>query len=125
MVGLRGARLPVGSAQWISEERSSALQIEQSEVEEFSFSARNDLDWLNEHMAEIFSENQMYVKHDKLEYRCESLGANNRHSNVAEIFKTPGKLRGKTPRTVRRVNAGEARVVSPLLAIFRNTTITD
>lgn len=37
------------------------MQIAQSEVEEFSFSARNDFDWLNEHMAEIFSENQMCV----------------------------------------------------------------
>ncbi|KAI2781994.1 hypothetical protein F4815DRAFT_464946 [Daldinia loculata] len=98
MVGPRGARLPVGSAPWISEERSSALQIAQSEVEEFSFSARNDFDWLNEHMAEIFSENQI---------------------NVAEIFKTPGKLRGKTPRTVRKINAGEARV--PLSNIFSAT----
>ncbi|OTB19908.1 hypothetical protein K445DRAFT_313694 [Daldinia sp. EC12] len=98
MVGPRGARLPVGSAPWISEERSSALQIAQSEVEEFSFSARNDFDWLNEHMAEIFSENQI---------------------NVAEIFKTPGKLRGKTPRTIRKVNAGEARV--PLSNIFSST----
>ncbi|KAI0171892.1 hypothetical protein GGR52DRAFT_548194 [Hypoxylon sp. FL1284] len=99
MAGPRGARLPVGSAQWISEERSSALQIAQSEVEEFSFSARNDFDWLNEHMAEIFSENQI---------------------NVAEIFKTPGKLRGKTPRTVRKVNAGEARI--PLSDIFSSTS---
>ncbi|KAI2624264.1 hypothetical protein GGR54DRAFT_595785 [Hypoxylon sp. NC1633] len=94
----RGARLPVGSGPWISEERSSALNIAQSEVEEFSYSARNDFDWLNEHMAEIFSENQI---------------------NVAEIFKTPGKLRGKTPRTIRKVNPGEARV--PLSDIFSAT----
>ncbi|KAI1470755.1 uncharacterized protein F4812DRAFT_418879 [Daldinia caldariorum] len=98
MVGPRGARLPVGSAPWILEERSSALQIAQSEVEEFSFSARNDFDWLNEHMAEIFSENQI---------------------SVAEIFKTPGKLRGKTPRTIRKLNTGEARV--PLSNIFSST----
>jgi hypothetical protein len=52
-------RLQVGSAAWISEERSSALQIVESEAEEFTFSARNELDWLNEHMAEIFSENQV------------------------------------------------------------------
>lgn len=26
------------------------------------------------------------------------------HSDVAEIFKTPGKLRGKTPKTVRKEN---------------------
>ena len=54
-------RQPIGSAPWIAEERASALQISQSEVEEFTFSARNDVDWLNEHMAEIFSENQMQV----------------------------------------------------------------
>ncbi|KAI0888913.1 uncharacterized protein GGS22DRAFT_64683 [Annulohypoxylon maeteangense] len=98
MAGPRRARLPVGSGPWISEERSSAMQITQSEVEEFSFSARNDFDWLNEHMADIFSENQI---------------------NVAEIFKTPGKLRGKTPRTVRKINAGEARI--PLSDIFSAT----
>ncbi|KAL7627564.1 hypothetical protein AAE478_001757 [Parahypoxylon ruwenzoriense] len=98
MAGPRRARLPVGSAPWISEERSSALQIAQSEVDEFSFSARNDFDWLNEHMADIFSENQI---------------------NVADIFKTPGKLRGKTPRTIRKFNAGETRV--PLSDIFSAT----
>ncbi|KAI8633351.1 hypothetical protein F5Y19DRAFT_296937 [Xylariaceae sp. FL1651] len=92
------ARMQVGSGPWIAEERSSAMQIAQSEVEEFTFSVRNDFDWLNEHMAEIFSENQI---------------------NVAEIFKTPGKLRGKTPRTVRKGNAGENRV--PLTNIFSST----
>jgi hypothetical protein len=56
-----GPRLQVGSAAWIADERSSALGIVQSEIEEFSFAARNEVDWLNEHMAEIFSENQMCV----------------------------------------------------------------
>lgn len=56
-----GPRLQVGSAAWIAEERDSALNIARSEIEEFSFSARNEMDWLNEHMAEIFSENQMCV----------------------------------------------------------------
>lgn len=51
----------MGSAAWCAEERSSALQVARSEIEEFSYSARNELEWLNEHMAEIFSENQMYV----------------------------------------------------------------
>jgi hypothetical protein len=60
MAALRGAsRLQVGSTAWISEERASALQIAEAEAEEFTFSARNELDWLNEHMAEIFSENQL------------------------------------------------------------------
>ncbi|KAI3331534.1 hypothetical protein HD806DRAFT_477624 [Xylariaceae sp. AK1471] len=91
-------RLQVGSGPWIAEERSSATEIAQSEVEEFTFSVRNDFDWLNEHMAEVFGENQI---------------------NVAEIFKTPGKLRGKTPRTVRKGNVGETRV--PLSNIFSST----
>lgn len=51
----------MGSAAWCAEERSSALQVARSEIDEFSYSARNELEWLNEHMAEIFSENQMYV----------------------------------------------------------------
>lgn len=53
------SRLQVGSASWIQEERCSALQIAETEAEEFAFSARNDVEWLNEHMAEIFNENQM------------------------------------------------------------------
>lgn len=55
------SRAPVGSTAWCADERSSALDIAQSEVEEFGYSARNEVEWLNEHMADIFSENQMYV----------------------------------------------------------------
>ncbi|KAK3293909.1 uncharacterized protein B0H64DRAFT_175132 [Chaetomium fimeti] len=93
-----GPRLQVGSAAWVAEERDSALSIAQSEIEEFSFSARNEIDWLNEHMAEIFSENQM---------------------NVAELFKTPGKLRGKTPRTARKAPPSSLRM--PLSNMFSAT----
>ncbi|ETS82785.1 hypothetical protein PFICI_04661 [Pestalotiopsis fici W106-1] len=98
MAGQRAARLQVGSAPWIAEERSSAQNIAQDEIEEFTFSARNDFEWLNEHMADIFSENQIHV---------------------AEIFKTPGKLRGKTPRTARKANPTGPRV--PLADIFSAT----
>ncbi|KAI0159710.1 hypothetical protein GGR57DRAFT_435308 [Xylariaceae sp. FL1272] len=91
-------RLQVASAPWIEEERSTAIHIAQSEIDEFTFAARNDCDWLNEHMNDIFSENRI---------------------NVAEIFKTPGKLRGKTPRTARKANLGETRV--PLSNIFSST----
>jgi hypothetical protein len=52
-------RLQVGSQPWIAEERASALQVAQTETEEFIFSARNDVEWLNEHMAEIFNENHV------------------------------------------------------------------
>ncbi|KAH8804662.1 hypothetical protein F5884DRAFT_796820 [Xylogone sp. PMI_703] len=99
MASVRGnARAQVGSAGWISEERSAAFQIADAETEEFTFSVRNELDWLNEHMAEIFSENQI---------------------NVAQIFKTPGKWKGKTPRTIRKHNPLEARV--PLSDVFSAT----
>ncbi|KAJ5052432.1 uncharacterized protein L3040_002181 [Drepanopeziza brunnea f. sp. 'multigermtubi'] len=99
MAPLRGnARLQVGSTSWVTEERTSSLQIAQAETEEFTFSARNEVDWLNEHMAEIFSENQV---------------------NVAEIFKTPGKLRGKTPRTAKKINPLEGR--APLSDVFSAT----
>lgn len=55
------SRPPVGAAAWCADERSSAVEIAQSEVEEFAYSARNEVEWLNEHMADIFSENHMYV----------------------------------------------------------------
>jgi hypothetical protein len=55
----RGPPLAVGSAAWIAEERSAATSMADAEIEEFSFAARNEMDWLNEHMVEIFSENQM------------------------------------------------------------------
>ena len=51
--------VPVGSAQWIEEERGQIAVFRDQESEDFAFSARNEVDWLNEHMAEIFSNNQM------------------------------------------------------------------
>lgn len=100
--------LPVGSAAWIAEERATAVDMTRVEIEEHSFSVRNDMDWLNEHMAEIFSENQMCVFSNSIREQQA-----NQARNVAELFKTPGKLRGKTPRTVKKtITSGEARVVS-------------
>jgi hypothetical protein len=98
MAAFRGPRLQVGSATWLAEERSAAFRIVQQESEEFSYSARNELEWLNEHMAGIFDENAV---------------------NFAEAFKTPGKLRGKTPRTVGKNKLGEAR--APLSDVFAAT----
>ena len=51
----------VGSAQWIQNERDNGSQLVDQEVEEFSFSVRNEFEWLNEHMADIFSKKQMYA----------------------------------------------------------------
>lgn len=51
--------MPVGSSQWIQNERDHADDMIAQEVEEFGFSARNEMDWLNEHMADIFSKSQV------------------------------------------------------------------
>ncbi|KAI7497590.1 hypothetical protein KC367_g5740 [Hortaea werneckii] len=96
------AKMPaVGSAQWIQNERDHGSQLVDQEVEEFSFSVRNEFEWLNEHMADIFSKKQM---------------------NFADAFKTPGKLRGKTPRTARKVNAMGGPSRPPLTDIFAPNT---
>ncbi|KAK8159798.1 hypothetical protein IWX90DRAFT_516281 [Phyllosticta citrichinensis] len=88
-------KVAVGSAPWILDERQQVDQFVEQEAEEFSYSVRNELEWLNEHMADIFSQNQV---------------------DVADVFKTPGKLRGKTPRTTRKKNPLEIR--APLTDIF-------
>ncbi|KAM0718440.1 hypothetical protein Q7P37_005510 [Cladosporium fusiforme] len=85
----------VGSSQWIQKEKEQAGEFVEQEVEEFEYSVRNEMEWLNEHMAEIFSTGAV---------------------NFADVFKTPGKLRGKTPRTARKRDALEQR--QPLTDIF-------
>ncbi|CBF81966.1 uncharacterized protein ANIA_05403 [Aspergillus nidulans FGSC A4] len=89
------AQKPVGSAAWISTEKENCAQLVAQEMEEIEFPARYEMEWLNEHMAEVFSNNQL---------------------NFADVFKTPGKLRGKTPRTLRKRDPTENRV--PLSEIF-------
>lgn len=51
------ARLP---AQWIQDENRQISQFVAQETEDFMFSARNEIEWLNEHMADIFSKSQVY-----------------------------------------------------------------
>lgn len=51
------ARLP---AQWIQDENRQISQFVAQEAEDFMFSARNEVEWLNEHMADIFSKSQVY-----------------------------------------------------------------
>ncbi|KAL4973085.1 hypothetical protein BDW66DRAFT_109748 [Aspergillus desertorum] len=89
------AQKPVGSAAWISTEKENCTQLVNQEMEEIEFPVRYEMEWLNEHMAEVFSNNQL---------------------NFADVFKTPGKLRGKTPRTLRKRDPTENRV--PLSEIF-------
>ncbi|KIX03532.1 uncharacterized protein Z518_07085 [Rhinocladiella mackenziei CBS 650.93] len=85
----------VGSASWITAEKENAVQLLQNEKEEVVFPAQHQLEWLNEHMAEIFSKS---------------------HVDVTNVFKTPGKMRGKTPRTARKRNVQDARI--PLSDVF-------
>ncbi|KAI4171583.1 MAG: hypothetical protein LQ343_004175 [Gyalolechia ehrenbergii] len=85
----------IGSMPWLDQENQQVAQFIAQEADDFAFSVRNELDFLNEHMAEIFSKNQV---------------------NMTEAFKTPGKLRGKTPRTARKRNPLEVR--EPLNDIF-------
>lgn len=59
MAAAKSRTMPVGSSQWIQSERDQATDMIEQEVEEFSFSVRNELEWLNEHMADIFSKNEV------------------------------------------------------------------
>ena len=62
MAAVRGkTQVQIGSAQWIQNERSQIAQFEEQEIEDFAFSTRNEVEWLNEHMAEIFSSTQLYT----------------------------------------------------------------
>ncbi|MDI1487421.1 MAG: hypothetical protein OHK93_006691 [Ramalina farinacea] len=101
----------VGSGQWIQDENAQVSLFCGQEADDFAFSARNEVEWLNEHMADIFTKDQVYA--------LTSLGVISMLMairNVTEIFKTPGKLRGKTPRTARKRNPLEVR--EPLTDIF-------
>lgn len=51
----------VGSAAWIAAEKENVLQLLNQEKEEIVYPAQHEMEWLNEHMAEIFSRNQLYV----------------------------------------------------------------
>jgi hypothetical protein len=89
--GSKAVPSAIASTPWISGERSAAIGFIEQEIDEFTFAVRNELDWLNEHMLEVFDENRKW--------------------DLAELMKTPGKLRGKTPRTARKRNPLEVRAV--------------
>ena len=59
MASLR-TKLPVGSAPWLVTERRQADEFVAQEIEEFGFAARNEMEWLNEHMSEIFAPGNLY-----------------------------------------------------------------
>jgi hypothetical protein len=51
----------IGSAGWILEERHQSNDLVSQELEDFGFSVRNELEWLNEHMSDVFANNGQYV----------------------------------------------------------------
>ena len=61
MAAARSKVPAIGSAHWVLDERKQADDLLSQEVEDFGFSVRNEFEWLNEHMAEIFAQNGQYV----------------------------------------------------------------
>lgn len=51
----------IGSAGWILEERHQSNDLVAQELEDFGFSVRNELEWLNEHMSDVLANNGQYV----------------------------------------------------------------
>lgn len=59
MASTRTKAQPVGSNGWIQSERDQSTQYVDQEVEEFQYSVRNELEWLNEHMGDVFARNNV------------------------------------------------------------------
>lgn len=57
MAAARSKAPAIGSAQWVLDERHQSNDLVAQELEDFSYSMRNEFEWLNEHMAEIFTSN--------------------------------------------------------------------
>lgn len=53
-------QMAVGSAPWINAEKENVMQLLEQEKEELVYPAQHEMEWLNEHMAEIFNKSQLY-----------------------------------------------------------------
>lgn len=51
----------VGTAEWLQTERQHADDKIREEVEEFGYAVKNELEWLNAHLGEVFSQSQVYA----------------------------------------------------------------
>jgi hypothetical protein len=60
MAAMRG-KAPVGSAQWLLSERKQVNDLVDQDVEDIGYSVQTELEWLNEHMADIFTRKDLYV----------------------------------------------------------------
>jgi hypothetical protein len=52
----------VGSIAWVNNERTAIRKLEDQDEEDIAFAVRNDMEWLNEHMANIFERPILYAK---------------------------------------------------------------
>lgn len=52
---------PIGSKEWIAAEKENVQMLVNQEMEEVEYPARHEMEWLNEHMAEIFRGSSLYV----------------------------------------------------------------
>jgi len=61
MTTLQGrGHAPLGLAQGLLDEQRHGADLAAQEVDEFTFSALNEFEWLNEHMEEVFTRAQLY-----------------------------------------------------------------
>jgi hypothetical protein len=51
--------MTVGSAPWVKAEKENATKLLEQEKEELIYPAQHEMEWLNEHMAEIFSKSHL------------------------------------------------------------------
>lgn len=49
----------IGSAAWVAAEKENVQQLLQQEKEELIFPAQHEIEWLNEHMADVFSSSHL------------------------------------------------------------------
>lgn len=59
--GLKSQQKTIGSATWIANERENVRNLLETEMEEAMFPVQYEIEWLNEHMAGIFGDGNMYV----------------------------------------------------------------
>jgi hypothetical protein len=52
-------QITVGSAPWVKAEKENVRQLLEQEKEELIYPAQHEMEWLNEHMAEIFSKSHL------------------------------------------------------------------
>jgi len=52
-------QITVGSAPWVKAEKENVTQLLEQEKEELIYPAQHEMEWLNEHMAEIFSKSHL------------------------------------------------------------------